>query len=79
MPLPTVVLAVQTYNQSNADMISINISSSSLACINTPQWRHNEREPFVLAQIKENVKAPRHGPLLGEFTGNWWISRTKGQ
>ena len=36
-------------------------------------------QPFVLAQIKENVKAPRHGPLLGEFTGNWWIPRTKGQ
>ena len=25
------------------------------------------------AQIKENIKAPRHWPLLGEFTGDRWI------
>ena len=23
--------------------------------------------------IKENIKAPCHWPLLGEFTGDWWI------
>ena len=27
---------------------------------------------------KNNIKAPRHWPLWGEFTGDWWISRTKG-
>ena len=26
-----------------------------------------------IAQIKENIKAPRHWPLLGEFTGDRWI------
>ena len=26
-------------------------------------------EPFIWAQIKENIKAPRHWPLCGEFTG----------
>ena len=26
-------------------------------------------QPFVQAQIKENIKAPRHWPLWGEFTG----------
>ena len=26
-------------------------------------------EPFIRAQIKENIKAPRHWPLCGEFTG----------
>ena len=26
-------------------------------------------QPFVQAQIKENIKAPRHWPLCGEFTG----------
>ena len=31
------------------------------------------------AQTKENIKAPRHWPLLGEFTGDRRISRTKGQ
>ena len=58
---------------------------------NTPsplQWRHNERlkspaswlsiQPFVQAQVKENIKAPRHWPLWGEFTGDRWIPRTKG-
>ena len=30
-------------------------------------------------QIKENLKAPRHGPLCREFTGDRWIPRTKGQ
>ena len=36
-------------------------------------------QPFVQAQIKENIKAPRHWPLWGEFTGDRWIPRTKDQ
>ena len=53
------------------------------------QWRHNGRlktpasplftQPFIQAQIKENIKAPRHWPLCGEFTGDRWIPRTNGQ
>ena len=31
------------------------------------------------ALINENIEAPRHWPLRGEFTGHWWIPRTKGQ
>ena len=31
------------------------------------------------SQIKENIKAPRHRPLWGEFTGHRWIPRTKDQ
>ena len=27
-------------------------------------------QPFIQTQIKENIKAPRHWPLCGEFTGN---------
>ena len=27
---------------------------------------------------KENIKAPRHWPLRGEFTGERWILRVKG-
>ena len=34
---------------------------------------------FFQAQIKENIKASRHWPLCGEFTGDRWIPRTKGQ
>ena len=30
-------------------------------------------EPSIQAQITENIKAPRHWPLCGEFTGDQWI------
>ena len=30
-------------------------------------------QPFVREYIKENIKAPRHWPLQGEFTGYRWI------
>ena len=36
-------------------------------------------QPFVQAQIKENIKALRHWPLWGESTGDRWIPFTKGQ
>ena len=36
-------------------------------------------QPFIQTQIKENIKAPRHWPLCGEFTGDRWIPRTNGQ
>ena len=35
---------------------------------------------FIQTQVKENIKAPRHWPLWGEFTVvDRWIPRTKGQ
>ena len=55
------------------------------------QWRHNGRDgvsnhqhhsplfAHTFIQIKENVKAPRHWPLWGEFTGGRWIPRIKDQ
>ena len=36
-------------------------------------------QPFIRAQIKVNIKAPRLWPLCGEFTGDRWIPRTNGQ
>ena len=30
-------------------------------------------QPFIQTHIKENIKAPRHWPLCGEFTGDRWI------
>ena len=36
-------------------------------------------QPLIQAQIKENIKAPHHWPLWGEFTVDQWIPRTKGQ
>ena len=32
---------------------------------------------FFQVQIKENIKAPRHWPLCGEFTGDRWIPAEK--
>ena len=37
------------------------------------------RNRLFKAQVKENIKAPRHWPLCEEFTGDRWITRTKGQ
>ena len=38
------------------------------------KWKHFPRYwRFIQGQIKENIKAPRHWPLWGEFTGDWWI------
>ena len=34
---------------------------------------------FIQVQIKEKIKAPRHWPLCGEFTGGRLIPRTNGQ
>ena len=36
-------------------------------------------QPFIREEIKANIKAPRHWPLCGEFTGDRWIHRTNGQ
>ena len=60
-----------------AATIVVKISSNDVSL----QWRHNERDgvSFVQAQIKENMKAPRHWPLWGEFIGSRWIPRTKGR
>ena len=56
------------------------------------QWRHNEHDGVsnhqayecllkrvIQTQMNENIKAPRHRPLWGEFTGDRWIPRTRGQ
>ena len=40
------------------------------------QWFAHQ---FVQGQIKENIKAPRHCPLWGKFTGHRWITLAKGQ
>ena len=36
-------------------------------------------QPIIETQIKENIKAPRHWPLGGEFTGDRLIPRTSDQ
>ena len=66
-------------------------SRTSLGWTLTLRWRHNGRDRVsnhqprrsllnrFKAQIKENIKIPRHWPLCGEFTGGRWIPRTNGQ
>ena len=54
-------------------------SHNSRRCITMtswwPRWRHKSpvsrlfTQPFIQTQIKENIKASRHWPLCGEFTG----------
>ena len=56
---------------------------------NALQWRHDGGlksldspvfdQPCIQPQIKENIKAPRHWPLCGEFPGDRWIPCTNGQ
>ena len=36
-------------------------------------------QPFIQAQMEENIKAPRHWPLCSEFPGDRWIPRTNGK
>ena len=40
---------------------------------------HYFTQAFIQGHIRESIKAPRHWPLCGEFTGDRWIPRTKGR
>ena len=56
-------------SQSDLNRRSITLTSQ------WPRWRLKSpasrlfTQSFIQAQIKENIKAPRHWPLCGEFTG----------
>ena len=72
-----------------------NVDSVSMSWHNygySLQWRHNgcngvsHNQPhdcllnrLYRRRSKKNIKAPRHWPLCGEFTGDRWIPRTNGQ
>ena len=45
-------------------------------CLKSPASRLFA-QPFVQAPIRENIKAPRHWPLWGEFTSDRWIPLTQ--
>ena len=61
------------------------------SCVRSAPWRLQEEhrwrlklpayrlfsQPFIQAQTIENIKAPRHWPLWGEFTGYRWIPAQK--
>ena len=79
-------MTVQTASDGKDDRYFVSTDSNQeyLALAITLQWRHNERDvespasrlftqPFVQAQIKENIKAPCHwlcegnSPVSDEF------------
>ena len=47
--------------------------------VSNHQPRDCSTQPFIQAQIKENINTPRHWLLWGKFTGDRWIPPTKGQ
>ena len=69
------------------DSVAIEVSTSMPITMTSQwaRWRLKLPAPrlftqsFIQAQIKENIKAPRHWPLCGDFTGHRWIRRTNGQ
>ena len=67
--------------------VILSLISTNLQCITmTSYWTRCRlkspasrlfTQPFIQAQNKENIKAPRHRTWWGEFTDDWWIHRTK--
>ena len=59
-------------------MVNVQQKQYALRQIHIP-WDQPPRlftQPFIQAQIKENIKAPRQWPLPGEMTGDRLITRT---
>ena len=82
-PVLEAIDIIQTYIVTKGFNRSVNIFISL-------QRRYNGRDGFSnhraldcllnrLSKHSSNIKAPRHWPLWGEFTGHRWISRTKCQ
>ena len=61
---------IQIYLYHYSDVIMGAIASQSPA-----SWLFTQ--PFIQTQIKDNIKAPRHRPLCGEFTEDRWISHKR--
>ena len=70
--LPAAPLSWSSSQQHYGDVIMTTIASqiTSLTIV---------YPTFIRAQIKVNIKAPRHWPLCGEVTGDRWIPCTKGR
>ena len=53
-------------------------STVSSGTLTWREWGLWFTQSFIQTQITENIKAPRHWPLCGEFNGDRWILRTNG-
>ena len=85
------IIVLGVHNHSLTQPHAINQTSQTVWMPASLQWRHYERDlashitsrlftqPFIQAQIEENIKDPRHWPLWGEFTSDQWIPCTKYQ
>ena len=78
--------SINVVNPSSHFMLPFEMKQAYLITVTSwwPRWRLKSpasplfTQPFIRMQIKENIKAPRHWPLCGEFTGDQWIPRTDG-
>ena len=67
----TKVFVRYLHNEPKSQLISITMTSQWAGSrLKSPASRLFT-QPFIRAQIKENIKAPRHWPLCGEFTGEF--------
>ena len=87
-----IYLINQDHHNTWCDELIISETTAEIHCGRTLQnkkfwarWRLKSpasrlfTQPFIQAKIKENIKAPRHWPLCGEFTGDRRIPRTNSQ
>ena len=58
-----------------SQITSLAIVYSTVIQTQIPMHRNKPNITYLLTQtqIKENITAPRHWPLCGEFTGDRWI------
>ena len=79
-PPPTILILASGSFRNTAVTVFLN---SIIVTSWWARWRLKSRkaglftQPLVQAQIKENIKAPRHWPLWGGFTGDRRISHTQ--
>ena len=83
---PLSLTEINRYAQSS--LAYINVILIYVTITKTSQWaRWLLKSPdsrlftqlYIQAKVEENIKAPCHWPLCGEFTGDRRIPRTKGQ
>ena len=61
------------------DLHSLQLRHNECECVSNDQPHCCLLNLLFRRRSKENIKAPRHWPLRGEFTGNRWIPCTNGQ
>ena len=72
------LLSIRIWDLAKHNKIALQRRHNKRVCV----WNHQPHDCLInrlfKAQMKENIKALRHWPLCGEFTGDRWIPCTKG-